>query len=119
MHELVMTNETIRKSLYSVIIHYIGKNDFETAYLCCEFLTKFDKGHYNHFEWFGLLNLALRKPVEAKSAFEEAIHIFEEDKNWPLENKKLQIKRLKDEIAASMKPHPLGNPPESAYLGTP
>lgn len=103
VHELVMTKETIRKSLYSLIIHYLGKNDVETAYLCCEFLTKFDKGHYNHFEWFGLLNIVLRKPIEAKSALEEAIHIFEGDKNWPLEDKMLQIKRLREEIETSTK----------------
>jgi tetratricopeptide (TPR) repeat protein len=100
-HELIMTKETIRQSLYSVIIHYLGKNDIQTAYLCCEFLTKFDKGHYNHFEWFGLLNIDLGKPAEAKSAFEEAIHIFEEDKKWPLEDKELQIKRIKKEMEAS------------------
>ncbi|MCJ7424665.1 DUF4365 domain-containing protein [Candidatus Bathyarchaeota archaeon] len=119
VHELIITKETIRTSLYSVIIHYLGKNDIETAYLCCEFLTKFDKGHYNHFEWFGLLNLILGKSMEAKSAFEEAIHIFEEDKNWPLEDKKLQIKRLNDEIEASMKAHPPRNLPNGTYLGTP
>ena len=101
VHELIMTKETIRKSLYSVIFHYIGKNDFETAYLCCEFLTKFDKAHYNHFEWFGLLNLNLGKLAEAKSAFEEAIHMLEEDKKWPMEDKELQIKRIRNEIEAS------------------
>jgi len=110
VHELIMTKETIRKSLYSVIFHYLGKNDVETAYLCCEFLTKFDKGHYNHFEWLGLLNLVLGKSIEAKNAFEEAIHIFEEDKNWPPEDKELQIKRLKNEIEASMKTHPPEKP---------
>lgn len=103
IHELTITNDKIRLGLYSVIIHYLGKNDVQTAYLCCEFLTKFDKGHYNHFEWFGLLNSAAGKRVEAESAFKEAIRCFEEDKNWPPEDKILQINRLRDEMEASMK----------------
>jgi tetratricopeptide (TPR) repeat protein len=100
-HELIATRENIRLSLYSLVIHYLGLNDLKESYLYCDFLTKFDHGHYNHFEWLGILNLALKRPEKAKEAFQKALKICLEDKNWPPDNMKIHLDRLKDELEAA------------------
>lgn len=88
IRELVLIKENVRMGLYSLIIHYLNQGDLQNAYLCCSFLTRFDKSHYNHFVWFGKINKALGKNPEAKSSFKEALRICEGDKNWPRESMK-------------------------------
>lgn len=91
--------ENTRAGLYSLFIHYsFVKRDLENAYLLGEFLTKFDKAHYNHFVWFGQVNKALGKKAEAKRSFEKALEICENDPNWPSESMKHIIARIKDDI---------------------
>ena len=72
----------IRVSMLYLITHYMLKNDIKSAYPLCEFLTKFDKSHYEHFVYFGQINKLLRKKEEAKKSFEEAIKICKRDKKW-------------------------------------
>ena len=96
--ELVRIKENIRQSLYSLSLYYFLRRDLENAYLLCEFLTKFDKSHYNHFVWFGEINKALGKKAEAKRSFLEALKICERDKNWPRESMEKIIAQIKKEI---------------------
>lgn len=97
--ELQTTKERIREGLYSLVMYYFTK-DLEIAYTYCEFLTKFDPtSHYNHFEWFGILNALKGRPIDAKIASEKAIQMLEEDSNWPSDNRQLQIKRIRDQMA--------------------
>lgn len=106
-YEARLTVDNVRVYLYTLIMYYLGLNDArarDDAYLCLDFLTKYDHGHFNHFEWFGLLNLKMGRPEEAKKHFKEAIKIFEDDPNWPLEDKLKHIARLKEEIAACSQP---------------
>lgn len=72
----------IRNSLNCLINHWSLAGDLERAYLLCEFLTKIDKGHYDHFYKFGKINKLKGNKAEAKTAFEEAISICRRDKNW-------------------------------------
>lgn len=80
----VVTNlrENIRASMKFLINNYLLNNDIENAYFLCDFLTRFDKGHYDHFVIFGRINKFLGKTEEARSSFEEAIKICKRDKNW-------------------------------------
>lgn len=97
--ELLKTKETIRACLYSLVTYYFFlRRDLKNAYPLAEFLTRFDKSHYNHFVWFGQINKALRKKVEAKKWFEEALKICEGDPNWPRESMKQIIARIKKDI---------------------
>lgn len=79
---IINIKENIRTSINSLIYHSLLWNDIKTAYFLCEFLTKFDKAHYDHFVTFGQINKFLGKKEEAKKSFEEAIRICKEDKNW-------------------------------------
>lgn len=72
----------IRLSVLHLINHYLLDKDIENAYLLCDFLTKFDKSHYDHFVLFGSINKFLGKKEEAKKSFEEAIRICKRDKKW-------------------------------------
>jgi hypothetical protein len=97
--ELRRIRENIRGSLYSLLVYYFfQQNDLPNAYLLGEFLTKFDRGHYNHFVWFGQINKALGKPTEARKSFEEALRICEEDRNWPRQSIEDIIARIKKDI---------------------
>ena len=97
--EVRQTKENIRGSLYSLLIHYLfQQRDMKNAYLLGEFLTKFDKSHYNHFVWFGQINKELGRKTEARKSFEEALKICGRDKNWPKESLKQIVSRIKEEI---------------------
>jgi len=97
--ELQRTRETLRAGLYSLLIHYFFlRKDLKNAYLLGEFLTRFDKSHYNHFVWFGQINKALGKNLEAKRSFEKALRICEGDPNWPKDSMKHIIARIRTEI---------------------
>lgn len=96
--ELVRIKENIRQSLYSLFLYYFLQRDLENAYLLCEFLTKFDKSHYNHFVWFGQINKALGKKQEAERSFVEALKICERDKNWPRESMEPIVAFIRKEI---------------------
>ena len=65
-----------------LITHYLLSNDIKNAYLLCDFLTKVDKSHYDHFVLFGRINKLLGKKEEAKKSFEEAIKICRRDRKW-------------------------------------
>lgn len=97
--EFQRTKETIRAGLYSLLIYYFFlRRDLENAYLLGEFLTRFDTSHYNHFVWFGQINKAFGKNLEAKRSFVKALKICEGDPNWPRESMKHIIARIKTEI---------------------
>jgi len=97
--ELERIEGNIRGGLYSLLIYYFfQRGDLENAYLLGEFLTKFDKSHYNHFVWFGQINKALGKLKEARGFFETALKICEKDPNWPRESMEEIIARIKKDI---------------------
>ncbi|MHC3129331.1 MAG: DUF4365 domain-containing protein [Candidatus Bathyarchaeota archaeon] len=97
--EFLRTKENIRAGLYSLLIYFFFlQRDLENAYLLGEFLTRFDKSHYNHFVWFGQINKALGKKREARKSFETALRICERDPNWPRESMGHIIARIKEEI---------------------
>jgi tetratricopeptide (TPR) repeat protein len=81
----------IRTSMLYLINHYLLNKDIENAYLLCDFLTKFDKSHYDHFVLFGSINKFLGKREEAKKSFEEAIKICKRDKEWNMLKKPLDL----------------------------
>lgn len=80
----VITNlrEGIRTNMNFLITNYLLRNDIENAYFLSDFLTRFDKGHYDHFLVFGRINKFLGKKEKAKTSFEEAIKICKRDKKW-------------------------------------
>jgi tetratricopeptide (TPR) repeat protein len=94
-HEVGYTRENVRIYLFALTLHYVQNGEMENAYLCCEFLTRFDHGHYNHFELFGYVCMELGDVQRAIDNFTEAIRIFEEDPNWPIEDKKNHIAHLR------------------------
>jgi len=96
--ELLRTRGTVRKCLYSLVPYYMSISDPETAYILCDFLTKFDKSHYNHFVWFGLINRLLGNKEQARRSFEEALEICKRDQTWPRESMKKIITPIKREI---------------------
>ena len=97
--EVRSVKENIRGSLYSLLIYYLfQQRDLKNAYLLGEFLTKFDRSHYNHFVWFGQINKELRRETEARKSFEEALRIGEGDKRFPKELMKQIIARIKKDI---------------------
>jgi tetratricopeptide (TPR) repeat protein len=97
--ELLRTKESVRAGLYSLSLFYLLQKDLKNAYLLCEFLTRFDRDHYNHFVWFGMINKALGRKQEAKASFEEALKICDRDKKWPRESMKKIGAQIEKEIA--------------------
>jgi hypothetical protein len=77
-------NYSVRSSIHYLIGHYLVAKDIKTATLLCDFLTKFDKTHYDHFVLMGRINAFLGNKSQAKQNFEEAIRICERDKNWDI-----------------------------------
>ena len=98
--ELWEVRDNVRASLYSLIQYYwtTDSSGFEKARVYCEFLTEFDKSHFNHFFWLGQIYRILGKPMKAKKNFREALKICQRDKNWPSEEMKTIIDILKNEI---------------------
>lgn len=96
--EVLRTKENIRQSMYSLVVHHLQRNEPKEAYLFCDFLTKFDHSHYNHFVWFGQLNKAFGRKEDAKRSFEEALKICERDKKWPRQSMEKIITEIKKEI---------------------
>ncbi len=96
--ELQNTRENIRMYLYSLIIYYLGMKDLKTSGFYCNFLTQFDKGHYNHFLWYGLISKELGDTKTAKENLELALDICKRDKNWPKESMNQIIEYIKKEI---------------------
>lgn len=97
--EVRSIKENIRGSLYSLLIHYFfQQRDLKNAYLLGEFLTKFDKSHYNHFVWFGQINKILGRTEEARKNFEKALEICERDRKFPRESMKQIIARIREEV---------------------
>jgi tetratricopeptide (TPR) repeat protein len=92
--ELARFKANTRTNLDALVIHYLAVNDLDSAYTCLEFLTKFDKSHYDHFQLFGSLNQLLGKIEIAREALSEALAICERDKTWPRES----MQSIKDAI---------------------
>ena len=81
--ELVVNiHERIRISMNYLITHYLLKKELARAYSLSEVLTKFDKGHYDHFVLFGRICKSLGKLEVACSSYKQAIDICTRDKNW-------------------------------------
>lgn len=78
-------NYHVRSGINYLIGHYLILKDTGTATFRCDFLTKFDKDHYDHFVLMGRINAFLGNTTEAKRNFEEAISICERDKNWDIQ----------------------------------
>jgi hypothetical protein len=74
--------ESVRIGIGYLTNHYLILKDIKTATFLCDFLTKFDKSHYDHFVVMGRINAFLGNKLPAKQNFEEAIRILERDKNW-------------------------------------
>lgn len=74
--------ENIRTSLNFLINHYFCTNKIDTAFFLCEFLTKFDTAHYDHFFKMGQIYRILGKKDEARKYFVKAIQMCKEDPNW-------------------------------------
>jgi len=104
MPDILMANmrEGVRTSLNYLIDNYIHRNDIDTAYNLCKFLTTFDKGHYDHFVLLGNICNLLGKREEACSSYGQAIEICKRDKNWNL-LKKPTDPSIEDVIAAIKK----------------
>jgi len=96
--ELHQIEGNVRASLYSLIQYYEKTNDLETAYICCEFLAKFDKSHYNHFVWLGKIYKIIGKPGEAMQSFREALSICHSDKKLPVNRKNEIIESIEKEM---------------------
>jgi len=75
-------NENIRTSLNFLINHYICTNKIHIAFFLCEFLTKFDTAHYDHFFKMGQIYRILGKKEEARKYFTKAIQMCKADPNW-------------------------------------
>jgi len=86
--EYLLFKESTRSCLYSLLNYYLSQGDLDNAHLLAEFLTEFDKSHYNHFVWLGQINKALGRKEAAKQSFEKALEIAERDRNWPRESMK-------------------------------
>jgi tetratricopeptide (TPR) repeat protein len=97
--ELVRLKENIRSNLYSLIGYYFSKHDLETAKAYCEFLTEFDRSHYNHFAWLGLIYKSIGQTELAEKHLIRAIKMLEGDKNWPLVSKEPIIAMLKRQLS--------------------
>lgn len=74
--------ERIRISMNYLIRNYLLRKDITNAYTLCEFLTKFDHGHYDHFALFGNICKSLGKRKEACWSYKQAIEICKGDKIW-------------------------------------
>ncbi|MCJ7633653.1 DUF4365 domain-containing protein [Candidatus Bathyarchaeota archaeon] len=96
--ELILAQENLRMNMYSLIQHYLAINDLQNASLCCEFLSKFDRSHYNHFVWLARVSRLLGDEEKARTEYEEALRICERDKKWPTES----MDKLKDSIRKEM-----------------
>ena len=74
--------ENIRTSLRFLINDSLLKKNIENAYFLCEFLSRLDKGHYDHFMALGHIEKSRGNKEEAKRNFEQAMRICKRDKNW-------------------------------------
>lgn len=80
----VITNlsETIRTNLNVLIKHHLLTDNVKNAAFLCDFLTKFDKAHYDHFFMMGQNFRIYGKKDEAREFFEIALRMCKEDPNW-------------------------------------
>ena len=84
--ELHGIRETTKACLYSLIRYYRTEaHDSATAYIYCQFMTEFDKAHYNHFVLLGQIAKDFGDTGVAKESFEQAMRICRADLNWPKE----------------------------------
>jgi len=79
--------DRIRQSMVYLINNYRIRGDFQNAYILCEFLLRFDQGHYDHFVLFGQICKILNKKEAACLSYKKAIEICRGNKNWDLRKK--------------------------------
>ena len=77
--------------------------DWSTALICCSFLGQFDKSHYNHFVWLGIIHREMGNHEDADESFNEALKLCEMDPNWPRESMRNIIEHINKEIEANHK----------------
>ena len=65
-------NESVRMGLNYLIGHYLILKDIKNANYLCNFLTNFDKEHYDHFVLMERINAVLGNTSEATG--EDAIN---------------------------------------------
>lgn len=97
--ELIRFREQVRQNLYAIINHSFNIGDLDTARVCCEFLVKFDKAHYNQYAWLGMIYRRLGRKLEAKENLQHAREMLIRDTNWPMESKRLIILHLQKEMS--------------------
>lgn len=95
----MVIRDRIRLSMDYLIHNYLYRDDISNAYILCEFLTRFDQGHYDHFVLFGQICKLLGKNGAACSSYKQAIEICKGDKNWDLK-KKPTDPSIKDLVAS-------------------
>jgi len=98
LSEYKRIKENTRANLYSMMQYHSSAGEDDEVYSYCEFLTKMDKSHYNHFVWFGILNKKKGNSNIAKEHFKKALEICKADKIWPEESMKNIIEYIKNEI---------------------
>lgn len=101
--ELRNIKSNIRMGVSSLIQHYMRVKDWQNAFIYADFLTKIDKSHYNHWVWFGRINVVLGNIENARKSYEEALNICERDKKWPRDD----MDRLKASIKREMEDNTL------------
>lgn len=104
-HELAKVEENLRMSLYSLVKHYMNSYQWKWARHLCQFLTEFDRSHYNQFVTLAQIEEVLGHREAAFLYWKEALDICERDKKWKgksMRNIKQAIKREIRRIDASL-----------------
>jgi hypothetical protein len=97
--ELARVKENIRMASYSLVRYYTGSSfEWDKAGELCEFLTKFDMSHYNHFVWLAQIKEVQADRPAALLNWKEALSICERDKTWPKESMEPLKEAIRKEI---------------------
>jgi hypothetical protein len=103
--ELARVEDNLRMNLYSLVRYCMGSYEWARARDLCEFVTKFDRSHYNQFVMLGQIQEVLGDRRAALLSWKEALGICERDKKWERESMdriKEAIKREIGRIEASL-----------------
>ena len=103
---LARVEENLRMTLYSLAMYYMHvSHDWPKARDSSEFLTKFDKSHYNQFAMLAQIQELQGDRPAALLNWKEALNICERDKTSPrewIEGLKKAIKREIERIESSL-----------------
>jgi hypothetical protein len=97
-HELRKVQENLRMILYSLVKHYMDSYEWKTARHLCEFLTEFDRSHYNQFVMLAHIEEVLGDREIAFLRWKEALEICERDKKWERKSMNKIKEAIKGEI---------------------